>query len=99
MIAGFKTFGLLFGYPQCCIESFSYHVENGRSPAQMAGEGPWGTTGFIPCLEHAVEMREIGLDEFVAKYITPNRLHKLPFPRDDMPGDFIKSVWEGRQRP
>lgn len=81
-------FGRVFGYPECCIESFkNLDHKKGKSLGadgwnKAWDKGPWVGTGFVPCKKHLREANK-NFKAFVKKYITPIRIHWEDFPKDE----------------
>lgn len=76
-----EDFGILMGYPKCCIHAFVY----GDSPGKHRS---FNGTGFIPCRDCDSLARAMGTNAFVERHIAPNRKVSTPFPiepRDDDP--------------
>jgi hypothetical protein len=74
-----QAIGQHFGYPSCCVAAFCATLESGGFPSQRVGEGPWTGTGFIPCPEHAGDIRRVGMAEWASNNIHPNRRDRRPF--------------------
>lgn len=69
-----QALGALLGYPECCIEDF---CNRDTLPTERR---PFDGTGFIPCPKCAAEARAIGLTEWLARNIAPNRKVATEFP-------------------
>lgn len=72
--------GVDFGYPRCCIDHFHNALKAGILPPTTVPRGVWydAETGYVPCPKCVKLMNKIGLDEFVSKFINPNRHPALP---------------------
>ena len=68
-------YGKLFGYPQCCIDSFCLDKRQ-REPIRTIASKK---TGFIPCMKQA---EQITNGEITLESLITNRLHSKPFPED-----------------
>jgi hypothetical protein len=82
----FTTTGRLYGYPECCINSFLDAVNeleatgecvNSRTAVQVK----YSFQGFVPCNTHASYIDLVGYDSMI-KIINKARQFKFPFPID-----------------
>lgn len=72
----YTLYGIYFGFPNCCIESFIHH------PGVQAWykEGPHTGTGYIPCM-HCMEKANTQWQE-QEHIISARRIAHQPFPED-----------------
>ena len=70
----FKQTGEYFGYPKCCIDSFSKVPFNKRTLSQL---NVHKYTGFIPCDQCATKIMS---NEITLENLIKNRICIVPFP-------------------
>lgn len=87
--AFFVANGRLFGYPNCCIQSFLERVERvhrvGRVRSEPIQEAISNKTGYIPCMDHAREYTKTPEGPARLRLIRntlKGRRYPLPFPHD-----------------
>lgn len=72
-MANYVQFGLLFGFPKCCIKSFMSGMNYSTRPDLH--NTYWDGTGFCPC----VDCSKRPVSEVVSE-IQKNRILETPFP-------------------
>ncbi len=76
----FVSRGIYYGYPICCINDVCFRKRHGIGISKLQYQVR-GHTGFVPCIEHAqqIKNKEIELNDL----ILPTRKCKHVFPTDD----------------
>jgi hypothetical protein len=67
--------GNYYGYPQCCIDSFT-NLFDPKTRSEEQEKVHWDS-GFIPCREHALEI--LAGKTTLEALILPTRQHPRPF--------------------
>lgn len=85
----FVAQGLMFGYPECCIEAFIMTIKENKFPSEnnFTINYKENVSGFIPCQKHKEliltnkirlkdliqDYRYVGLPKFKEKYLNLNK--------------------------